>query len=92
MGAAYLLWLYQRTMFGEISEKNAKLLDLSPREIAVFTPLLIAAFWIGIYPKPIFTVMERPVAQIVERVRPGYHVQHGLKNPLAAPASVAQLH
>jgi NADH-quinone oxidoreductase subunit M len=91
LGAAYLIWLFQRTMLGEISEKNSKLPDLSPREIAVFAPLVIWAFWIGIYPKPFFQVLERPAAQIVERVRPGYFAERGLQNPLAAKAgAVAQ--
>jgi len=83
LGAAYLIWLYQRTMLGEVSEKNAGLPDLSAREIAVFAPLVAAVFWIGLYPKPFFEVLERPVAQIVERVRPGYHAEHQLPNPLA---------
>ncbi|MDX2149946.1 MAG: NADH-quinone oxidoreductase subunit M [Bryobacteraceae bacterium] len=83
LGAAYLIWLFQRTMLGEVSDKNAKLLDLTPREIAVFAPLLICAFWIGLYPKPFFEILDRPVAQIVERVRPGYYAQHNLPNPLA---------
>ena len=91
LGAAYLIWLFQRTMLGEIKEKNLKLKDLSWREIAVFTPLLIWAFWIGLYPKPFFQVLERPTAQIVERVRPGYYAQRGLPNPLApAPAQTAE--
>jgi NADH-quinone oxidoreductase subunit M len=88
-GAAYLLWLFQRTMLGEVSEKNAGLRDLNWREIAVFAPLLACAFWIGMYPKPFFAVMERPVAQIVERVRPGYYSDHKLSNPLAGSASTA---
>ncbi len=83
LGAAYLLWLFQRTMLGEVKEKNAGLKDLSLREIAVFAPLVVWAFWIGIYPKPFFAVLERPVAQIVERVRPGYYAEHKLPNPLA---------
>jgi NADH-quinone oxidoreductase subunit M len=82
LGAAYLIWLFQRTMLGEISEKNAKLSDLSWREIAVFLPLLVWAFWIGLYPAPFFRVLERPTAQIVERVRPGYYAEHHLANPL----------
>jgi NADH-quinone oxidoreductase subunit M len=85
LGAAYLIWLYQRTMLGEISEKNSKLADLNWREIAVFTPLVLWAFWIGVYPKPFFDVLERPVAQVVERVQPGYYADHKLPNPLAAP-------
>jgi NADH-quinone oxidoreductase subunit M len=83
LGAAYLIWLFQRTMLGELGEKNAGLRDLSLREIAVFAPLLVWAFWIGIYPKPFFTVLERPTAQIVARVRPGYFAEHKLPNPLA---------
>jgi len=72
-GAAYLLWLYQRTMLGEVTNpKNLKLADLNLREWAVFLPLIAWAFWIGVYPKPYFEILEKPVAQIVERVRPGY--------------------
>jgi NADH-quinone oxidoreductase subunit M len=87
LGAAYLIWLFQRTMLGEATEKNAGLRDLSAREIAVFAPLLLLAFWIGIYPKPFFQVMERSVAQIVERVHPGYYTEHKLPSPLAGGPS-----
>jgi len=87
LGAAYLLWLFQRTMFGELAERNSGLRDLSVREIAVFAPLLIWAFWIGLYPKPFFRVLERSVAQVVERVRPGYYAEHKLPNPLAVSAA-----
>jgi NADH-quinone oxidoreductase subunit M len=82
LGAAYLIWLFQRTMLGEVAEKNAGLRDLSWREIAVFAPLVVLAFWIGIYPKPIFTVLERPTARIVERVRPGFYPEG--RSPRAA--------
>jgi len=82
LGAAYLLWLFQRTMLGEVSEKNARLHDLSMREVAVFAPLIAWAFWIGLNPQPFFRVLERPVAQIVERVRPGYYTEHHMANPL----------
>jgi NADH-quinone oxidoreductase subunit M len=87
LGAAYLLWLFQRTMLGELAEKNQKMLDLSWREIAVFAPLIAWAFWIGLNPQPFFRVLERPVAQIVERVQPGYHAQHHLPNPLSGPTA-----
>jgi len=80
LGAAYLIWLFQRTMLGEISEKNAKLLDLSWREIAVFAPLIVWAFWIGLYPKPFFQVLERPAAAIVERVQTGQIASPDLPN------------
>ncbi len=91
LGAAYLLWLFQRTMLGHAEEKNLGLKDLNLREIAYFAPLIAWAFWIGVYPKPFFDVLERPVAQVVERVRPGYHAERGLPNPLdGAPADAAR--
>ncbi len=91
LGAAYLLWLFQRTMLGETSEKNRLLKDLSWREIAVFAPLLAWAFWIGLNPQPYFRVLERPVARIVERVQPGYYAQHHLANPLEKGTPTAEL-
>src|SRR5438093_1451002 len=88
LGAAYLLWLYQRTMLGQITNgKNLHLPDLSFREMAVFAPFIAWGIWIGIYPKPYFDVLEKPVAQIVERVRPGYYA--GAQTANAADPLVA---
>jgi NADH-quinone oxidoreductase subunit M len=91
LGAAYLLWLFQRTMLGDVKEKNIALRDLSFREIVVFLPLVAWAFWIGFFPQPYFQVLDRPVAHIVERVQPGYYAQHHLQNPLVENSSTAQL-
>ena len=56
LGAAYLLWLYQRVMFGPVTNPaNEHLPDLNAREYATLIPLMILCFWIGIYPKPLFT-------------------------------------
>jgi NADH-quinone oxidoreductase subunit M len=67
--AAYLLWLYQRTMLRPVAhEINRKLRDLTAREWLIFLPLMAWAFWIGIYPKPHFDVIEGPVRAIVERL------------------------
>jgi len=66
LAAAYLLWLYQRVFFGTVTNpKNEKLHDLTPREIATFAPLLIMAFWIGLYPKPFFEILRQPVNSLV---------------------------
>ena len=52
LGAAYLLWLYQRVMFGSVTNPaNEHLPDLNLREYATLVPLILLAFWIGIYPK-----------------------------------------
>ena len=76
LGAAYLLWLFQRTMFGPVTHaENEKLPDLNAREFATLVPLVVMAFWIGVYPKPFFNYLEQPVRQIVERVKPGYYYE-----------------
>jgi NADH-quinone oxidoreductase subunit M len=73
LGAAYMLWLYQRTMFGKIENpKNEKLPDLSLREFATFAPLLALAFWIGLYPAPFLNMVEPAVETVIARVSPEY--------------------
>jgi NADH-quinone oxidoreductase subunit M len=69
LGAAYMLNLYQRTMFGKVENpKNERLRDLSHREFATFAPLLILAVWMGLYPAPFLRRLETSVQQIVARV------------------------
>ena len=87
LGAAYMLWLYQRTMFGKIENpKNEKLLDLNLREVATYAPLLVLAVWIGIYPAPFINrlttsvnrVMARePDLRAAEREHRRLHQRHG---------------
>jgi NADH-quinone oxidoreductase subunit M len=49
--ACYMLWMFQRVVFGKVThEKNKHLKDLSWREIAIFAPLLLFIMWIGVYP------------------------------------------
>ncbi|HLQ77956.1 MAG TPA: NADH-quinone oxidoreductase subunit M [Terriglobia bacterium] len=73
LGAAYMLWLYQRTMFGKNENPaNQKLLDLNLRELATLVPLIIVAFWIGLYPAPLFKILDKPVNKLVETVNPDY--------------------
>ena len=69
LGAAYMLWLYQRVFFGELkNEKNKDLQDLNLRERWTIIPLIIMAFWIGLYPKPFFDRMQPTVDRVMERV------------------------
>jgi NADH-quinone oxidoreductase subunit M len=73
LGAAYMLSLYQRTMFGKVENpKNEALADLSLREFATFAPLIVLAFWIGIYPKPFIDRLNTSVNHVIARVSPGY--------------------
>jgi NADH-quinone oxidoreductase subunit M len=74
LSAAYLLWLYQRVMLGEVTNPaNETLRDLSAREFATLVPLVLLSFWIGVYPTPVFRAIEQPVHKIVEAVNPGYY-------------------
>jgi NADH-quinone oxidoreductase subunit M len=74
LGAAYLLWLYQRVMFGPVTNPaNANLPDLNLREYATLVPLILWAFWIGLYPKPFFDYLDKPVERIVRQVSPDYY-------------------
>jgi len=69
LGAAYLLWLYQRVFFGEITNAaNATLPDLTVREQLTIAPLVVLALWIGLYPKPMFDVLRIPSEKIVAAV------------------------
>ena len=69
LGAAYLLWLYQRVFFGEVSNPaNASLPDLTVREQLTLVPLVLLALWIGLYPRPIFDVLRTPAEKIVAAV------------------------
>jgi len=73
LGAAYLLWLYQRVFWGKIThEENRHLKDLSRRELATLVPLVALCFWIGIYPKPFLDFLHKPMAVLTERVQPGF--------------------
>src|SRR6266487_2985256 len=84
LGAAYLLWLYQRVMFGPVTHAiNEKLPDLNLREYATLVPLVILAFWIGIYPKPFFAYLDKPVQKIVEQVNPRFYEAEHAKLPAA---------
>jgi len=83
LGAAYMLWLFQRAMFGPISEVNSKMADLNAREIAYFLPLLLAAFWIGLYPKPVMDVLREPVIKLVQQVNPGFYAQEARDKAMA---------
>ncbi|MFZ0911016.1 MAG: NADH-quinone oxidoreductase subunit M [Candidatus Acidiferrales bacterium] len=91
LGAAYLLWLYQRVMFGNVTNPlNEHLPDLNGREFFTLGTLIILAFWIGIYPAPLFNVLDKPVKQIVLRYDPNYYTPQTTAG--VAPGSGASMH
>src|SRR5687768_8016615 len=75
LNAGYMLWLYQRMFFGEVTnEKNKLLPDLSGREWAYMMPLVLMSLWIGIYPSPFIRYIEKPGNAIVKQIRPDYPI------------------
>jgi NADH-quinone oxidoreductase subunit M len=73
LGAAYMLWLFQRTMFGNVDNPaNAGLRDLNAREIATFVPLIALAVWIGLYPTPVLRRLQSSVGRVIVRVNSVY--------------------
>lgn len=66
LGAVYMLHMYQKLMFGEITRKeNEDIKDMNIREILVMAPIIVLIFWIGLYPRPFLRILEPAVAQVV---------------------------
>ena len=60
LGVAYMLYLYRRVIFGRLTKEDLRaILDLSPREIAVFVPLILLTLWMGIYPSSFTGLLGR---------------------------------
>ena len=70
LAAAYMLWMFQRVMLGEITKpQNEDLKDLSSREILVLSLVVIFIFWIGIYPQTFLNRMEPTINSYIELVK-----------------------
>ena len=68
-GAIYMLWMFQRVMFGPVThQENESLKDLSMREKAVLAPLVVAIFVMGIYPNFFFAKMEPSIERFLSHV------------------------
>jgi NADH-quinone oxidoreductase subunit M len=68
LGAAYMLYLYRRVIFGTITRDDLKsILDLSPREWALFVPLIALTLWMGIYPSSFTGFFDASVGAMVDR-------------------------
>jgi len=76
LSAVYMLWMFQRVMFGEVTkEENKKLKDLSLREIIVLIPIIFFIIQMGVYPKPYLSRMEPTVKNLITIVQQKANVQ-----------------
>lgn len=70
LAAVYILLMFQKMFLGPVTkDENRNLADLNWREIGILVPLVILIFWIGLYPKPFFTLMGPAVDQLVAAIQ-----------------------
>jgi NADH-quinone oxidoreductase subunit M len=87
LAAVYLLWMYQRVMFGPVTnEKNRGLPDLNAREFWTLAPVLLFILWLGVYPNPFLRKLDGSVAEVLQRVRTT--VAEGKRVPLDDPSTL----
>ena len=69
LGAAYTLWMYKRVIFGEVAnEAIARLPDINGRERLVLSSLAFAVLAIGIWPAPLFELMQASIGNLIEHI------------------------
>jgi NADH-quinone oxidoreductase subunit M len=67
LGAAYMLYLYRRVIFGIMTKVDLKsITDLVWREKVVFAPLIAVVFWMGIYPASFIDVMSASISNLID--------------------------
>ena len=85
LGAAYMLWMFQRVMFGKITRpENEKLKDLNAREITILVPMVIIIFLMGIYPKLFFSKMDASVEKFIKDFKGRVEMKADLPSPKVA--------
>jgi len=100
LSAVYMLWMFQRVMFGELKNpKNMVLKDLNAREIVIMVPLVFLIFFMGVYPRPFIDSMtpsiDRIIAQstghkmVAQAVLPGSALSAPVTEAPAVPAAMA---
>ena len=89
LGASYMLWLYRRVVFGEITNPEvAKMPDVNHRELLYFVPLILSVIWLGIHPGTILKSVSPAVARVIAEVaRPSDAVPAAQTNDMAPDAA-----
>ncbi|USU12900.1 NADH-quinone oxidoreductase subunit M [Sphingomonadaceae bacterium OTU29THOMA1] len=93
LGAAYMLYLYRRVVFGEIkSEDVREMQDLSHRELWLLAPIAAVALWMGVYPESFLSPMRKDVGVLlarIDRATPASDSQPTAGKPLPAAHAAA---
>ncbi len=68
LGAAYLLWTYERVFLGPLNEAYSDLTDMSPREILAIAPLMVIVVFLGVYPQPLLELIDTTLVHLVHGI------------------------
>ncbi|WP_174278589.1 NADH-quinone oxidoreductase subunit M [Sphingomonas bacterium] len=69
LGAAYMLYLYRRVVFGEVKSEEVRAMpDLSAREYWLLAPIAAAVLWMGVYPESFLAPMRKDVGVLLARI------------------------
>jgi NADH-quinone oxidoreductase subunit M len=91
LGAAYMVYLYRRIIFGRITRDDLRnVLDLSPREWAVFAPLIVLTLWMGIYPSSFTSYFDATVGSMVQHHAAALGATTKMAGIPPAPAGIHQ--
>ena len=86
LGAAYMLYLYRRVIFGVNDDPHVLAMpDLNPRELATLLPIAAAVLWMGIYPESFLRPLRAPVGAILVRL---HHAAAPVQRVVPAPQHV----
>jgi NADH-quinone oxidoreductase subunit M len=89
LGAMYMLYLYRRVVFGTITREDLRnIVDLSPREKAVFAPLVVLVLWMGLYPNSFLLPIRASVDHLVQQAGAAIKAQQRAELDTAAIASL----
>lgn len=69
LGAAYMLWLYRRVVFGDLVNNAVKSIrEMRTNEILAFAPLILLTIWMGIYPSFFLDPMAASVGRVLTEI------------------------
>jgi NADH-quinone oxidoreductase subunit M len=93
LAAAYMLWMFQRVMFGAVThEENRGLKDLNLREIVILAPIIIMIVWMGVFPTFFLKKMDLSVQRFIYDIKARYAAATTVAPPENEPAVVEQEH
>jgi len=91
LAACYMLWMYQRVFYGELTEKvRSHMPDLNLREWAVVIPLIAMMVWMGVYSKSFLDPVGKTTARVLEQTHVHVGEQVDLRMPVRTEVSRAR--